>query len=1812
MFNGVIAALFLLGIHASRKWNLPSTSQGLLLIAMLLVPLNFLAIAAFTREARPDLSTIGGEMVSLALLSTFCYLAAQITVPRWPLATAIGVIAISALQLLVRRWIGPASSMIAIRSMAGVVATIYFASHLPAVLFHRRQLDTSDDASQTNWIDAATQTWKLIGLISFAAGLCLAFLVFHSERPGMALQNVSLFGGLLAAPGLLFACTMSLTASSCKASSVFVPSTAIGAAAALLIFASIAFSWPQPAFLMLTSFVAMAVFMWVSLESKIDVGHYASTGLLAVIIVLAGHVALGNISLTVDSSQVVVEHLLSPINGMLLIVACAVAAGVSQVFRHLSRSDVAIAYLRSSGVLGSIAVVYAFVFGFTNTGDPAGLIWISAVLSASSVVAALKLERPTLLFAAWTLCAVASLQWFTFGFPIFENFLDRLVMSFLCVCTVTVIARLSLCRFGENESAALTRTWLCVSTAGPVVAAVVLFIRAALQFDAVDPSLFAWLAGILFVSSLAERSREMFAGFEIFAWAASALWIQHALISTEVIGHGMTEWLQPEHYHEQTILFACSSLVAAGIRLAVVRVDLRWPRDTGQRMSSVPGRISPIVFATSAVALILASAAYSALPGVMQELNLLQNVDLGRVVEPIARFQFTGIVHDVQHRLPWLSLATAVVATVSVFRFNNSEGETSNRTKFAIVAALGLSPFLMITQLWQSDVAVASAMRWTTSIYFLLGCVVLWTEKLWLPVLIRLRFIQPTESDRASNDIGTDLFRFVVLFAFAIVPALAMISLVGANALAYHMTDASRYASVMTVLCGVLICGLAAFVVPADRGKFLVATKQALSTLSGLGFVCVSAVVIAEVSQVLVAHPVTGPDTDSVFSRIGLAGTYVTPAVVVAIGFVGSAIRFRSESLAFCATLLTNICVTAAVLLIRKGLMSTEQWLQLGAINGIATAVCVAAWAMWRHSWTFDRAEHDKQRSLDLARVAFGIGCRFTAIVVVAITTQLFGRVTLAFSPNVAALGIGTVGAIAFAQSRLDSRRRIAAVFGPVSRLLLSTAFVVFSVTAIPSTTSPAAYVIVLCSLLLLPIVTLLPDFHRQLAIARLNQQWQSTAIAWLLLASLFAIRTTGSNSLSDWFSCGGLAVAAIVAAVIGHQVERMRFVYLGAVFFVAAANAWGAMESQFKTLQDFLRINFAAIALPAAAWAVAGHRAHWVRIQQRIEKYVRMSVFVSSGATFALSACMFAASLNSPTHSSPWIAWTNVAVCIFSVIAIAGSNVRIQHWLYLLGLAATAVYLETLSLPASDAVWAGCLALSAFGLIANYLVSRADDIRSFFANYLPYLRVIETEAASESRSHFDLFSVSAILIAAVVTLLSYSTQFTCESAALRLVTAQAVFVQAFALALLPIRRFHFGRILSLALIELAVIAFGWSWLPHDAIRTLDRIVVAAVGSAIVTFAYSFGLVKLVKEENEWTRSATRLVPWVSGLIVVLVAAVLAVEASYFVRGELVDISVPSSLAVSGTLIAVALGCVTLAIWPGRDPLSLKREQQAGYVYAAEAILAMLFAHLRMSMPWLFGGFFEQVWPLIVMGIAFLGVGIAEFAKRQGREELSKPLERSGAFLPMLPAIGVWIVPTEVNFSLLMFVTCILYAILASMRRSFGFSVLAAVAGNTGLWYLLNQQGIALLGHPQVWLIPPALCVLIAASIHRNRLTESQNASIRYGCASTIYVSSTADIFINGVADAPWLPVVLAILSIAGICIGIVFRIRAFLFLGISFLMVSLLTVVWFAAVDLDQTWIWYVSGILMGVSILALFAFFEKKRQTVLHTLEQLKEWEA
>jgi hypothetical protein len=185
----------------------------------------------------------------------------------------------------------------------------------------------------------------------------------------------------------------------------------------------------------------------------------------------------------------------------------------------------------------------------------------------------------------------------------------------------------------------------------------------------------------------------------------------------------------------------------------------------------------------------------------------------------------------------------------------------------------------------------------------------------------------------------------------------------------------------------------------------------------------------------------------------------------------------------------------------------------------------------------------------------------------------------------------------------------------------------------------------------------------------------------------------------------------------------------------------------------------------------------------------------------------------------------------------------------------------------------------------------------------------------------------------------------------------------------------------------------------------------------------------------------------------------------------------------------------------------------------------------------------------------------------------------------------------------------LLYAWQAVVHRSFRFGLMAALAANLAVWSLLRYGGVPFLTHPQFWMIPLAAILLVSEHLNRDRLSADVAAGLRYLGVCTVYVSSTADLFIAGL-DSVVLPIVLATFAVLGALAGISLRVRAFLFMGVTFLLLDVLSMIWHVAVDHAHPWLWWVSGIVLGVAILAIFAVFEKRRNDVLRLLDEMRHW--
>ena len=416
-----------------------------------------------------------------------------------------------------------------------------------------------------------------------------------------------------------------------------------------------------------------------------------------------------------------------------------------------------------------------------------------------------------------------------------------------------------------------------------------------------------------------------------------------------------------------------------------------------------------------------------------------------------------------------------------------------------------------------------------------------------------------------------------------------------------------------------------------------------------------------------------------------------------------------------------------------------------------------------------------------------------------------------------------------------------------------------------------------------------------------------------------------------------------------------------------------------------------------------------------------------------------------------------------------------------------------------------------------------------------------------------------------------------------------------------------------------ASIYFSWALLPVNGnFYWLDHLIRLLEAVSVLSLLTTVLLAKWSRLSPDWTEAIRKSARTFLTAAGVALLSILASEIGLQLTGVRLQLTPARIGVVSAALVLLSAALIVMAAIPKYDPFQLPLKRRMLYVYASEIVLALLFLHIYLTVPELFRGYLLPYWPYIVIAIAFAGAGVGEFFDRIGLQVLSEPLQRTGVFLPLLPALSFWLhgastqtSPVVGEYSMVLLLISLVYVVMSLWRKSFVYTTLAALAGNGALWAFWVEQGQLLTQHPQLWLIPPALSVLVATHLNREKLSDSQLTSIRYFSTIAIYVSSTGDMFITGVAESIALPMILCGLSVVGVFAGMLLRVRAFLYVGTSFLVLSIVSMIWHASQSLGHVWPWWAFGICLGICILALFGLFEKRRNEMLDLVGKLKTWD-
>src|SRR5260370_14942664 len=165
----------------------------------------------------------------------------------------------------------------------------------------------------------------------------------------------------------------------------------------------------------------------------------------------------------------------------------------------------------------------------------------------------------------------------------------------------------------------------------------------------------------------------------------------------------------------------------------------------------------------------------------------------------------------------------------------------------------------------------------------------------------------------------------------------------------------------------------------------------------------------------------------------------------------------------------------------------------------------------------------------------------------------------------------------------------------------------------------------------------------------------------------------------------------------------------------------------------------------------------------------------------------------------------------------------------------------------------------------------------------------------------------------------------------------------------------------AVAMFLLGTVFLGWSCLTPGASGTwLNRAVILMTLMFMTVALVGIGLDKLIAREPDWSRAFRDCVPSMTIAGIVALGFVLSTAVYYQIESGAVRVRFLALITVALTLAAAVVICIVFAVSPKHDPLSLPERWRSGYVYVAEVMLVLLFMHIRLTMPWLFHGFFQR------------------------------------------------------------------------------------------------------------------------------------------------------------------------------------------------------------------------------------------------------------
>ena len=759
IFTTVTAVLFGVGLYTEHRWKLPTTSRGILTIATLLVPLNFLAIAAVSASNTSGALVIISELAAPAIFLCLVYFAGRVITPGCAHVLSAGVLGSSIGQLLVRHFASPESGPALLVFLGAFPVTCYVVTVGLAlrVVLSDREVDESE----------TTTVFTVLGAMSFAALLPFGLLLYKAGPLGLTMMYLAPLVTLWGLPMLATGTILWRRINNKDLVFAKTAGTALGLVGVIVVLAGMVLAWPNPASIVPTAILNFAIFTALAIFLELPVAHLIAASCLALAYLVTYHVLVGHISWENLRVMSLLDVSLSVASGQAWVGAFVLFVAASEWLSRRKRARDAQYYLIAAGLIATLSLVLVTVFGRLS-GPSITTVWPDMSFEASHLAyhtlwivygiyalgAFWIAWRRKLLPLAWVgsaLLLVALADGFKYSlawpFP-----WQTALLAHAMICAVAAIVcsrdkRVAILSGPLNQSAVISLVFSVIS----------LFLTNQWAQTWMQAQRVFWIAGVLLVLLWLNRNRLLLNAFQIALTSALVLTVKATLQQYDWYSYLPHAFMHPTALQIQGTVLALMVLMWIAVRFVVRRQasigDIpggHWLNDARRLLDD--GYSFDRIVSWALVGAFLLLAIYGALAGVTQELAAWGSDYPG--------YDVAGFPHQEALGLgSWIVLGLLTVAMLANY--------WERRRGVYLLGALAVLSAAMplIAGLFETQIATATAWRWLAALFLIVGSVPLWYRE-------RTRIDEQT-----ARDLRTFLIVLTVvpLLVLTIYPALRSI-----------------------------------------------------------------------------------------------------------------------------------------------------------------------------------------------------------------------------------------------------------------------------------------------------------------------------------------------------------------------------------------------------------------------------------------------------------------------------------------------------------------------------------------------------------------------------------------------------------------------------------------------------------------------------------------------------------------------------------------------------------------------------------------------------------------------------------------------------------------------------------------------------------------------------------------------------------------------------------------------------------------------------------------------------------------------------